>query len=62
MDMEALREDFEERAGILEYDAWYSREEAEVLAMEMTGYRPPAAKPGQGELPGMGNGGRVLYG
>ena len=64
MGLEALKEDFEERAAILEYEAWFTREEAEALAMEMTGYMPatPGAKPGQGELPGIENGGRVRYG
>ena len=35
---EAAREAFEERAAILEFDAGLSREEAERLAREMTGY------------------------
>ena len=35
MDAEALRERYEERAAILEYDAGYQREEAERLAREM---------------------------
>ena len=35
---EAAREAFEERAAVLEFDAGLSREEAERLAREMTGY------------------------
>lgn len=34
------REAYEERAAILEYDAHYSRKEAERLAAEITGYKP----------------------
>ena len=35
---ESLREAYEERAAILEYDAGMSRDEAEALARELTGY------------------------
>ena len=38
---ETLRELFEERAAILEFDAGLSREEAEAQAAIMTGYKPP---------------------
>lgn len=58
IDWEALREDFEERAGILEYDAGLPRAEAEFEACRMTGYRPAAAGVGQGELPGLGETGK----
>ena len=37
---ETLRELFEERAAILEFDAGLSREEAEAQAAKMTGYTP----------------------
>ena len=33
--VDALRERYEERAAILEYDAGYQREEAELIAREM---------------------------
>ena len=37
---ETVRELFEERAAILEFDAGLSREEAEAQAAKMTGYTP----------------------
>lgn len=37
-DSEALREAYEERAAILEFDAGMSREDAEKLSRQMTGY------------------------
>lgn len=36
--VESLREAYEERAAILEYDAGMSRDEAEALARKLTGY------------------------
>ena len=36
--VESLREAYEERAAILEYDADMSRDEAEALARKLTGY------------------------
>lgn len=41
---ETLRELFEERAAILEFDAGLSREEAEAQAAQLTGYTPPPRK------------------
>ncbi|MDY0270083.1 hypothetical protein [Trichloromonas sp.] len=41
---ETLREMFEERAAILEFDAGLSREDAEAQAAIMTGYTPPNRK------------------
>ena len=38
LELETVREAYEERAAILEYDAGMSREEAEALARELTGY------------------------
>ena len=41
---ETLREIFEEKAAILEFDAGLSREEAEAQAAIMTGNKPPNRK------------------
>jgi hypothetical protein len=41
---ETLRELFEERAAILEFDAGLSREEAEAQAAKLTGYMPNKPK------------------
>lgn len=46
---ETLRELFEERAAILEFDAGLSREEAERRAAEITGYVPPPPQPERSE-------------